>query len=68
MPFRMYSVNRLEKDWLQVTQVPVWLLKATRGALRGFQWARDAADRLVRVLPRPHTLLLPTPPRFPSCW
>ncbi|KAK9814206.1 hypothetical protein WJX72_002245 [[Myrmecia] bisecta] len=29
-----------------VTQVPVWLLKATRNALRGFQWARDAADRL----------------------
>lgn len=30
-----------------VTQVPVWLLKATRGLLRNFQWARDAADRLV---------------------
>ena len=30
-----------------VTQVPVWLLKATRGFLRNFQWARDAADRLV---------------------
>ena len=29
-------------------QVPVWLLKATRGILRSFQWARDAADRLVR--------------------
>ena len=28
-------------------QVPVWLLKATRGFLRSFQWARDAADRLV---------------------
>ena len=32
-----------------VTQVPVWLLKATRGFLRNFQWARDAADRLVRA-------------------
>jgi uncharacterized protein YbjT (DUF2867 family) len=29
-----------------VRNVPVWLLKATRGALRSFQWARDAADRL----------------------
>ena len=28
-------------------QVPVWLLKATRSLLRSFQWARDAADRLV---------------------
>lgn len=28
-------------------QVPVWLLKATRGFLKSFQWARDAADRLV---------------------
>ena len=26
--------------------MPVWLLKATRGVLRSFQWARDAADRL----------------------
>lgn len=33
-----------------VTQVPVWLLKATRGILRRFQWARDASDRLVRPL------------------
>ena len=32
---------------LQVTQVPVWLLKTTRNFLRSFQWARDAADRLV---------------------
>ena len=31
-----------------VTQVPVWLLRATRNFLRSFQWARDAADRLVR--------------------
>ena len=29
-----------------VTRVPVWLLKATRSTLRGFQWAKDAADRL----------------------
>ena len=28
-------------------QVPVWLLKATRSILKSFQWARDAADRLV---------------------
>ena len=34
-----------------VTQVPVWLLRSTRNALRGFQWARDAADRLVRLQP-----------------
>lgn len=31
---------------LQVTNVPVWLLKFTRFSLKGFQWARDAADRL----------------------
>ena len=30
----------------EVRSVPVWLLKATRGALRSFQWATDAADRL----------------------
>ena len=30
----------------QVRKVPVWLLKATRSALKGFAWARDAADRL----------------------
>jgi uncharacterized Fe-S cluster-containing radical SAM superfamily enzyme len=30
-----------------VTKVPVWLLRVTRNLLRGFQWARDAADRLV---------------------
>lgn len=29
-----------------VRNVPVWLLKATRGILRTFQWANDAADRL----------------------
>ena len=30
----------------EVQNVPVWLLKLTRGVLRSFQWARDAADRL----------------------
>jgi len=30
----------------EVRDVPVWVLKATRGVLRSFQWARDAADRL----------------------
>jgi uncharacterized protein YbjT (DUF2867 family) len=32
-----------------VTKVPVWLLRVTRNLLRGFQWARDAADRLAFV-------------------
>jgi len=32
-----------------VTKVPVWLLRLTRNLLRGFQWARDAADRLAFV-------------------
>ena len=35
---------------VQVTRVPVWLLKSTRNILKSFQWARDAADRLVRPL------------------
>ncbi|KAL4450027.1 hypothetical protein ABPG77_010696 [Micractinium sp. CCAP 211/92] len=30
----------------EVRNVPVWLLKGTRGLLRSFQWATDAADRL----------------------
>lgn len=30
----------------EVRNVPVWLLKLTRGVLKTFQWARDAADRL----------------------
>lgn len=30
----------------KVSKVPVWLLKWTRGFLRGLQWARDASDRL----------------------
>jgi hypothetical protein len=27
--------------------VPTWLLKGTRGLLKGADWAKDAADRLV---------------------
>lgn len=34
----------------KVTSVPTWLLKATRGVLRGADWAKDAADRLVSWL------------------
>lgn len=30
----------------EVRKVPVWVLKTTRGVLRSFQWATDAADRL----------------------
>ena len=37
-------------EHLCCAQVPVWLLKATRSFLRSFQWARDAADRLVPPL------------------
>jgi len=29
-----------------VSNVPVWLLKGTRGVLGSFQWAKDATDRL----------------------
>ena len=29
----------------------MWLLKATRSILKSFQWARDAADRLVSTAP-----------------
>ena len=32
----------------KVTQVPVWLLRTARRFLSSFQWARDAAERLVR--------------------
>ena len=39
--------ERLAGANAKVTQVPVWLLKAARGFLSSFQWARDAADRLV---------------------
>lgn len=35
---------------VQVTRVPVWLLKSTRNILKSFQWARDAADRLVSLM------------------
>ena len=34
---------------VQITRVPVWLLKTTRNILKSFQWARDAADRLVMI-------------------
>lgn len=34
----------------QVTSVPTWLLRATRNILKGADWAKDAADRLVRVV------------------
>lgn len=30
----------------KVTRVPVWLLKATRVLLSGFQWTENASDRL----------------------
>jgi len=30
----------------RVTKVPLWLLKTTRTLLSGFQWSKDAADRL----------------------
>ena len=55
--------EKLANAEADVTQVPVWLLKATRGFLRSFQWARDAADRLVPIssLHRPF-LALSVPP------
>ena len=34
----------------KVTNVPVWLLRGARGFLNSFQWARDAADRLVGAI------------------
>lgn len=33
-----------------VTTIPTWLLKRVRGLLQSLQWAKDAADRLVRAL------------------
>ncbi len=45
--------EKLANAEADVTQVPVWLLKTTRGFLRSFQWARDAADRLVRDFAEP---------------
>mgnify|MGYP007086401990 CR=1 FL=1 len=38
--------EKLANARAEVTRVPIWLLRATRSTLRGFQWARDAADRL----------------------
>lgn len=44
-----FFIKVMTRDWhvLQITRVPVWLLKTTRNILKSFQWARDAADRLV---------------------
>ncbi|CAD7696860.1 unnamed protein product [Ostreobium quekettii] len=38
--------EKLAKAEAKVTSVPVWLLRLTRGFLKQFQWAGDAADRL----------------------
>lgn len=38
--------EKLADSDAEVRNVPVWLLKTTRGVLRSFQWATDAADRL----------------------
>lgn len=38
--------EKLANARADVTKVPIWLLRGTRNVLRGFQWARDAADRL----------------------
>lgn len=40
--------ERMSDSRAQVTSVPTWLLRATRNVLKGADWARDAADRLVR--------------------
>lgn len=57
-----YSVNEvismceeLSDSTANVTSVPVWLLKGSRRFLGAFQWAKDAADRLVRS-PYPYHL------------
>jgi len=50
--------EKLANAEADVTQVPVWLLKATRGFLRSFQWAWDAADRLVSPPPPSTPLFL----------
>lgn len=39
--------ENLSDSRAQVSTVPTWLLKGTRGVLRGADWAKDAADRLV---------------------
>lgn len=38
--------ENLSDSRAQVSTVPTWLLKGTRGLLRGADWAKDAADRL----------------------
>lgn len=39
--------ENLSDSTAKVTSVPTWLLKATRNILKGADWAKDAADRLV---------------------
>ena len=39
--------EELSDSTASVSNVPVWLLKGTRGFLGAFQWAKDATDRLV---------------------
>jgi uncharacterized protein YbjT (DUF2867 family) len=39
--------ENLSDSRAQVSTVPTWLLKGTRGLLKGADWAKDAADRLV---------------------
>eukprot|EP00879_Flechtneria_rotunda_P029247 GHRR01031555.1.p1 GENE.GHRR01031555.1~~GHRR01031555.1.p1 ORF type:complete len:111 (-),score=30.33 GHRR01031555.1:501-833(-) len=41
--------ERLSDSNAKVTSVPTWLLKATRNLLRGADFAKDAADRLVSI-------------------
>lgn len=38
--------ENLSDSRAQVSTVPTWLLKGTRGLLKGADWAKDAADRL----------------------
>ncbi|KAF6249607.1 hypothetical protein COO60DRAFT_1580224 [Scenedesmus sp. NREL 46B-D3] len=38
--------EQLSDSRAQVSTVPTWLLKGTRGLLKGADWAKDAADRL----------------------
>eukprot|EP01023_Acetabularia_acetabulum_P047194 TRINITY_DN495_c0_g2_i1.p2 TRINITY_DN495_c0_g2~~TRINITY_DN495_c0_g2_i1.p2 ORF type:complete len:406 (+),score=56.37 TRINITY_DN495_c0_g2_i1:108-1220(+) len=41
--------EKMADEEANVTNVPLWVLKLTRNVLKGFQWARDAADRLAFV-------------------
>lgn len=38
--------EKLADSTADVSNVPVWLLRGTRGLLKSFQWAADASDRL----------------------